>query len=542
MKLPSMKYADSIRKAKQVKFGGLSHFIGAEDGGIWDMQNMTSDHYPVLATRKKRYLFRTLTVPGGIYAWEKLCWVDGEKFYYDGVEKGIVTPGLKNFSSMGAYIIILPDKCYYNIDTDSFGNLEASWTGESLTFTNGLLFGEAADANTIYCEGVDWAQYFKAGDAVTISGCTKYPENNKTIIIRQVSGDKLYFYEFSFTLDGENADQEYQETGVLSLVRKIPDLKYCWENENRLWGCSDTTIYASKQGDIFNWEVYDGLDSDAYAVEPGSTGYFTGFISYRGYPIAFKEEKIYKVYGSVPSNYEVVGSATLGLAEGSSGSLAIAGETLFYLSRSGIMAYTGGIPQSVGKSFGTEHFKDAVAGSDGLKYYVSMQGEDGTWRLYVYDTQRGTWHIEDQTHATHFAYCGGNLYCLNDQGEIWILGNPQELPEGVTQEEDVEWSVEWGDFTEDSPNKKGLGKLQIRLSLDKGADFQVYMQFDSDEQWRLVKELVGEDPKRSYYLPLVPRRCDHYRLLLKGKGGCKIYSLVREVYAGSELKSIPGRN
>lgn len=542
MRLPSMKYADNIRKAKQVKFGGLSHYIGAEDGGIWDMQNMTSDHYPVLATREKRYLYRILTEPGGIYVWDKLCWVDGDKFYYDGVEKGSVTPGMKTFSSMGPYIIILPDKCYYNIDTDVFGNLEAAWSGDSLTFTNGLLYEEAAEANTIYCQGVDWAQFFKAGDAVTISGCTKHPGNNKTIIVRQVSGDKLYFYEFSFTLDGENADQEYQETGTLTIQRKVPDLKYCWENENRLWGCSDTTIYASKQGDIFNWEVYDGLESDAYAVEPGSTGYFTGFISYRGYPIFFKEEKIYKVYGSIPSNFEVVGSATLGLAEGSSGSLAIAGETLFYLSRSGIMAYTGGIPQSVGKAFGTEHFKNAVAGSDGMKYYISMQREDGTWRLYVYDTQRGTWHIEDQTHATHFAYCGGNLYCLNDQGEIWIIGNPQELPEGVTQEEDVEWSVEWGDFTEDSPNKKGLGKLQIRLSLDKMAQLQVYMQFDSDEQWRLVKELVGDDPKRSYYLPLVPRRCDHYRLLLKGKGGCKIYSLVREVYAGSELKSQPGRN
>lgn len=542
MKLPSMKYADKIRKTTQVRFGGLSHYIGAEDGGIWDMQNMTSDHAPVLATREKRYLYRKLEAPGGIYAWDKLCWVDGGKFYYDGVEKGEVRPGVKSFAAMGAYIIILPDKRYYNIDTDAFGELEAQWSGESLTFGNGLLYEEAAEANTISCEGVDWAQFFKAGDAVTISGCSKYPGNNKTIIIRQVSGDKLYFYEFSFTLDGEAGDQAYQETGTLTIRRKVPDLIYCCENENRLWGCSDTAIYASKQGDIFNWEVYDGLESDAYAVEPGSTGYFTGCISYRGYPVFFKEEQIYKVYGCQPSNFEVVGSATLGLAEGSGGSLAIAGETLFYLSRSGIMAYTGGIPQSIGKAFGPEHFRDAVAGADGLKYYVSMRGDDGCRRLYVYDTQRGTWHVEDQIHATHFAYCGGALYCLNDRGEIWILGNPQEKPEGAAREPDVEWMVEWCDFTEDSPNKKGLGKIQIRLSLDAGAELKAWMQFDSDGQWRLVKVLEGEDPKRSYYLPLVPRRCDHYRLKLTGTGGCKIYSLVREVYAGSEMKSYPGRN
>lgn len=540
MKLPSMKYADNIQKTKQVRFGGLSHYVGAEDGGIWDMQNMTSDDLPVLSTRRKRYLLRTLAEPGGIFASEKLCWVDGDGFYYDGVRKGTVTPGQKTFASMGAYIVILPDKRFYNTRTDEFGSMEAEWSGTSLTFTNGVLYEVQADANTIFCQGVDFSKYFKAGDAVTISGCVKHPENNKTIIVRQVSGDKLYFYEFSFTLDGEN--QEYTERGTMQLTRKAPDLLYCWENENRLWGCSESTIYASKQGDIFNWEVYDGLESDAYAVEPGSTGRFTGFIAYRGYPVFFKEEKIYKVYGSVPSNFEVVGSATLGLAEGSAGSLAIAGETLFYLSRSGIMAYTGGIPQSVGKAFGTENFRSAVAGSDGLKYYVSMQGDDGKWRLYVYDTQRGTWHIEDNTHATHFAYCGGNLYCLNDLGEIWILGNPQEIPEGATEEADAPWFTEWGDFTDGSPNKKGIGKIQMRISLDRGARLKVLMQFDSDGVWQTVKSLVGEDPKRSYYMPLVPRRCDHYRLRLEGRGGCKIYSMIREIYAGSELNSRPGRN
>lgn len=59
-----------------------------------------------------------------------------------------------------------------------------------------------------------------------------------------------------------------------------------------------------------------------------------------------------------------MGSATLGLAAGCNKSLAVAGEVLFYLSRSGVMAYTGGIPQPMGAAFGTKRFKNAVAGSD----------------------------------------------------------------------------------------------------------------------------------------------------------------------------------
>ena len=84
--------------------------------------------------------------------------------------------------------------------------------------------------------------------------------------------------------------------------------------------------------------------------------------------------------------------------------------------------------------------------------------------------------------------------------------------------------------------------FQLRVELEYGAELTVKTQFDSDGVWRTVKSLVGTDPKRSYYLPIVPRRCDHYRVKLEGSGECRIYSMTREYYAGSELKSKPGRN
>lgn len=539
MKLAGMKYADGIRKSTQIRFGGLNHSLGAGDGELWDMKNLTSDHYPLLASRAPRLFYKKLAEPGGIYSWDGLCWVDGTSFFFDGVEKGKVTAGDKQFASIGACIIIWPDKCYYNVDTGEFGHMEAKWEGAKLTFGDGLLYGEDAAANMVTCEGVVWSDYFRAGDAVTISGCTQQPGNNKSIIIRAIDGDKLYFYEYSFVLP---EDASYTEEGALTISRTVPDLKCICENENRLWGCTDTTIYASKLGDIFNWNVYDGLDTDSFAVDTGSAGAFTGCVSYSGYPIFFKEDHIYKVYGSIPSNFEVVGSATLGLAKGSENSLAIAGETLFYLGRNGVMAYTGGIPQPMGEAFGLRRFKNAAAGSDGLKYYISMQDALGAWHLYVFDTQRGVWHREDADHITHFARFRGNLYLLNDAGELWISGPAQEPPEGVVTENDVQWAAEFADFTEEDPNKKGFSKLQIRLELDAGATADVWMMFDSDGVWQKVNGTLTANAKRSYYLPIIPRRSDHYRLKLTGTGGCRIYSLVRETYSGSELKSQQGRN
>lgn len=542
MKLPNMKFADRIAKRQQVKFGGFNHSIGASDGDLWDMKNLTSDHYPVLASRQPRLLCNTLAKGGGLFSWDKLCWVDGTDFYFDGEIKGQVSEGKKVFATLGPYIVIFPDKCYYNVDSGEFGSMTAKWEGASLTFTNGLVYGEAATANTIQCVGVNWTDYFREGDTVSISGCTTFSSNNKDATIHSIDGDKLYFSENAFILAGDDGTQTYTENGNLMISRDVPDMNYLCENENRLWGCSDTVIYASKFGDIFNWHANDLLDTDSWTTDTGSAGVFTGCVTYGGFPVFFKEDHIYKIYGSLPSDFEALGSATLGLAAGSGGSLAVAGETLFYLGRNGITAYSGGIPQPVASAFGTTRFKNAVGGSDGLKYYVSMQDDTGNWGLYVYDTQRGLWHKEDGTHVTHFTRYAGNLYFLDEQGQIWIAGTPQDPPEGSMKEETVEWMVEFADFTGEDPNKKGIGKLQIRLELEKGATAQVWMQFDSDGRWQRVSRPIGENVKRSYYLPIVPRRADHYRLKITGTGACRIYSLVREAYSGSELRSKTGRN
>ena len=54
MKLPGVLYSDSIVKGRQTRFNGLNHTLGAGDGELWDMENLTGDYFPLLASRRPR--------------------------------------------------------------------------------------------------------------------------------------------------------------------------------------------------------------------------------------------------------------------------------------------------------------------------------------------------------------------------------------------------------------------------------------------------------------------------------------------------------
>lgn len=838
MQYESPVYADGIIKNRQDRFGGLNHNPGAGDGQLYEMHNLGSDYYPLLATRAKRRKYRELTKCNGIFAAEELCWVDGTEFFYGGIKKGDVEDSRKSFTAINGIVIILPDRKYYDTVEDRFGDLGAAlnvtdlegetvtwnqaqvdgtpmvtetyteireqpdtsspavfgaytgdsaglasllrfdgsamaanisrpevgtitisgcsieenngtfqclgkvyyqgytwlrfeenaftegtadgqntvtleinrpgqviWTsadntnkektawaiypdedsvtgystmnwneegfstgkrvrisgssyekyngvfeikssdsqyqlhfqtddttgdtgtaeyrngitftpllakpatftedtltvpgetwseifmvGESVTisgcsieenngtytvteiddsansirfeasftagsdngyalklesersgpvFRSGTLYGVDATANTIYIKGIDWSDYFRVGDAVEISGCS-LAANNKTLIVREIDGEELRFYENSFVTGVDGS----RETVIR---RNVPELLFAFECENRIWGFEGQTVHASKLGDPFNFNVYDGLETDSWAVDMGDFEAITGGREYQGYPTFLKDGGLYKVYGNVPSNFELIRVATTGCAPGCEKSLAVAGETLFWMNWSGIAAYAGGLPTLINAPFGTERYRNAVAGSDGEKYYVSAEDRNGVWHLFVYDVRRGLWHEEDNTEAVGFSFWDGNLYYADSEGNIMVTGNLKFYPVDSEEEENFDWWAEFTDFVDDSPNKKGINKFQIRMELDEDKDdpprVTVKLMMDSDGEWIIPEGGTIENAeKRSYILPIIPRRADHYKLRIEGHGGCRIYSIAKEYYQGSDFKSQPGRH
>lgn len=341
---------------------------------------------------------------------------------------------------------------------------------------------------------------------------------------------------------------DYVESGSVSVAREVPDLDFVCVNENRLWGCKGDTIYASALGDPFNFNVFDGLSTDSWTSDTTDKGDFTACVSFGGYPIFFKEESIVKVQGDKPSNFMWTAVSRFGVKAGCDRSLAVAGETLFYLSRAGICAYQGGMPKVISDPLGaSKKWYDAVAGSDGLRYYVSMsetppptqKGSEQVFDLYVFDSRYGVWHREDNSAAVGFAFWDEGLYMLLSTGELYRVDGTAGTPET-----DVEWQVKFADSyrfyeTTDSgsQNKKGPLRILIRAELSRYAEIEVNVKYDGGTTHKeATLEGSSSEKKKSYIVPLVLRRCDHYRLSLDGYGDAVVYSISEERYNGSPFQ------
>lgn len=527
--LPTLPFGDGIRKETLTAFGGYNHVSAAGNGEIYDMHNMTGDELPLLCSRNPRYRAgRAGAGITGAYINDGIFYTDASGFHAwdrDGVltSRAGVDAREKRFGSLGRYVVILPDKKYYDRESKELGDIEEEAV-RSCRFVNGTYAGVPAQGNTIETTGSPFP--FRAGDAVTISG-SGVEGNNKTAVIREISANKtaLRFYENTFTND--------TAMRLLTLRREMPDMDFICEHENRLWGCSGSTLYCCKSGDIFGWNVFDNISTSSFAADVGSPGDFTGCTAYQGHVLFFKEKQIYRVYGSKPSNFQVVMSAAEGVAKGSGGSLAVAGEQLFYLSPSGVMSYSGGAPVVVSAPLGPMQYRDAVGGSDGTRYYVSMRDEDGVWTLFVYDTRHGLWFTEKDSQVRAFGWNGAFTFC-NGAGDIWC-----ESGKDSDKEDPPQSLVEFGDFTYGGPNRQGLSKLQLRLEVGRGAAARVSVMFDSSGIWQPVRTVRGDETagrKGSRYLPVIPRRCDHFRIKIECDGPWKLHSLTQEVYTGSEVK------
>jgi hypothetical protein len=336
---------------------------------------------------------------------------------------------------------------------------------------------------------------------------------------------------------------------TITITRAWPELEEIFACNNRLWGRNGHTIRASKLGDPTNWNVFDGLADDSWALELGEADMLTGGINHNGVPTFYSQTARYKVYGDRPAAYQVSTQLCDGVRRDCGKSLTCMGDAAFYVSRVGVMIDTGYIPQRISEALGPMRLRNAAAlGRDGVLF---LRGEDEAGRFWAlqYLTERGIWWAEalpgvrsgETVALAAFGACtcemrsiriipAGNVdECYLIQGEAPSWSNPQaeaHVVSGLTTNE----------FTVAQPNRKRVHRIQLRLRVEAYTAFEAEIQYDDGDWARVYSVTPLAETRTSIYIPILPHRCDRFRLRFSGAGyGWEIESLALELRDGSAI-------
>ncbi len=561
-------------------FRGLNLSQGIGDGEWAWMQNMDTREYPAVARRQKRVHVATLNKPNGLCATDRLCFVDGVKFYYNGFYYGDVEDSEKTLVPMGAKIAIFPDKKLFDTTTFSFTDMEqknvsSGTVSVTLAKGDGTPYGEYTEGDTapenpengqlwldtsgdapvmktwseaqglwvaeattyVLVSATGLGQGLKALDGVTVSGLEEAGLNGDWILT-DAGPDYILFTGI--------LQKTLTQTGEVRVERTCPEMDFVVEKDNRLWGCSsaDHEIYCCKLGDPTNWRAYQGVATDSYAVTVGTPGPFTGAAVSGSAVIFFKENCLHRVYGTQPSNFTVYVDNLRGVQQGCHKSAVRVNEYLYYKSVFDVCVYADSEVAGISAALGTESYKNAVAGVCGSRLYLSMEDQEGAWQLLVYDTAAGVWTREDGTHALGFASCLTETFMLRADGELYALlpgeynkdffmvGSDYTVYAQEETDEEVSWELRTGEILRELPDHKYIGKIQLYLELDPGARAEVALRRDGGA-WEKVQELSGGDQRRCT-LPIYPRRCDRMEIRLTGVGHARLVNWSKYVGYGSE--------
>ena len=594
MRYPTLYSKDSSRQMVDT-FKGYNHNLRIGDGEFFDMKNMTSDYYPVLSPRGKRGVYASPNKANGLIAKDALCYVDGTKFVINQKE---IDMGLndepKQLISMGAYVIIWPDKKYFNTqDHSDFGNIEAFFPGVEgqmvqadyeMCKIDGTVYTGATKSPTapenpintqlwidtsstphvlkqysetskvwtqiattyVKISAPNIAQNFKQYDAVKISG---FPTESKQLAdmndITYPLWEAYHDPGDDERVEGTNdyivivgiLDEAVTYESKLRLERTVPEMDFVIESGNRLYGC--------RYGTAANGEVVNEI----YASKLG-------------------DFKNWNCFMQISTDSWVQGLGTDGQF---TGAITHKGYPLFFKENCVHKVYGNypanfqiqttecrGVQKGCNRSLAivneTLFYKSrsAICAYDGSlpsevsyalgneAYKDAVGGANGNKYYISMADALGTYHLFVFDTAKGMWHKEDSLkadwFCSCDS-ELYAISGGRIITlfgSGTPDADPVEWMAETGEIGLSSPDMKYISRLTVRMAMDINTEVWIYAQYDFSEEWE-CQCILRSTNLRSFSIPIRPKRCDHMKLRFEGIGAAKIYSITKTIEQGSEL-------
>ncbi len=535
-------------------FGGLDARRAAADGAIRDMENMSLRFSPAIATRLgRRWIATNYKDYGGAYFLGDRAFVVRDKGLYDGSKKVCdVSAGEKQMAILGDKLYVFPDKIEYDITNKTYknrgvklsnvGNGKSAWISWGWSETGGDVSSITFKTEFITLEYADFPDVpFKTGDRifVEIQGPASQTKYEYGVVVESVatgSTDSIPGYSWYIrvpmgTFLAAVGNPSTIEAAVKITIRyDIPDIDFVFASDNRLWGAKGREIYASALGQGMVWTDYDTLTTSSWAATTKTGDNITAALDFGGMPVFFAENAAYKIYGENPKEFQYVRQELIGVTAGDHKSVTVGAGYIFFQTRRGIYAWTGGVPQLISAPLGEERIKNAVGGSDGVVYYLSCK-QDGRQNLYVFDPMTFAWVREDDAEAVDIKQKGRDLCLVATDGNVYLIGDVYST-EG-TEIQPERYFFETADYNDGAVVQKSAKNILVQYELTDG-EADVMVSYDG-EPWNHVYTLYDTDGKKiTSVIPLQEKRYRTMRIRIEGDGEIVIYYIVRDVNVRTE--------
>lgn len=572
-------------------FRGYNHNAHISENELYDDYNLTADEYPVLSTRKARgKTTDPKRLYHGLYGENGLAVIYSDDdtgqmhFTYNGTEYDVtLTAGYvpRCLVGFGTKILIYPDGVWFDTLSKESGEMRT----RTAMNTYELRYGEPEydDMSPFdvdndhyvfnFTEGYGWYIANRAGSEETnIYIMLKIPdaylhadfdENELRVRVGRYvermgdisrQGD---YYIFKGVIvanaaprnrmlvsDGDILLQEYEDGDYVPFTPayerdmtlhfnnvRPPLMDYVIECQNRLWGCRKglnragvevNEIYASRLGTFDDWYSYEETADSPYAASVGTPGDFTGVVKVSQNPIFFKERCAHKVYVSSSGSHQIITLDVRGVQSGSGESISTVNEIVYYKGVRDVLAFDGSNVSIVSDALGSARYINARSGAYGDKYVMYCEDEKSNKYIFSYDTRKGIWHrdlvdgavVAMTDHGDDLLFCTDYaLYSYNGNGD---------------ESESVSYMLESGVIGYETADAKFLVRLDMRIKLGFGTTMTVWMQYDSDGKWiEAVRHRGTTVTPRMETINVLPRRCDHFKYKITGKGDFQLYGLQK---------------
>ncbi|MBP3372591.1 MAG: hypothetical protein J6L88_08720 [Clostridia bacterium] len=571
MKLPQL-YTMQGHTDVISRFAGVNFCDKTEENEFSYCENLSSRAYPLIAPRTPRQMVKQLTAPQGMIGHDKLLFIDDGYIWYGGVKIDHIplSPKKKQLVQIGSSVAIFPDKLLFDTKTLTLEAMEYSFmaqgnvhvtlcsdpSGQALANTpvissvapqeptenmhwidtsasphvlkvwhsaSGTWVSQLQTYLKITCPNI--GKGFRQYDGVTIEGLGAHDGQH---VIYGTSDNTLIIMGI--------CDQSFSANSIY-IKRSVPDMDFVTQCDNRLWGCSSANhaIYACKLGDAKNWNCFMGLASDSYAMTVGTPGAFTGCCTHMGSVVFFKADAHLRIYGTKPSNFQLSTLHAAGISKGNAYSAAVVNETLFYLTREGVLCCDGGLPAPLGRALSPLRLENGLGQGYMGKYYLSCDDQNGDPQLLVYDDTLALWHRQDDTRAVAMCVCDNLLYLIDQDDRLLCIGGDCPYRFEETQKEAfVPWVMQSAWIGLDDPMHKHVRRLMVQAQLFSGSQLQVSVRYDDDPLWQAVS-IHAAPVFSALQIPIRPRRAQRMQLRITGYGDARIYSICKVTESGSEL-------